>query len=274
MNITTDAKKRIHFISGIIISVMLIATGVLFCFSCYAIYNSAESQMYTYESIGAAFSKISIPVWICVATVILGAILSFVFPVEKEKNKAHVPQSKILNRLYKRIDIEALPENTASEILWKRTVRRILYAATIAIYALRAAHSFIYILNTENFPQADITSEVAKAVLVVLLNLFIPFVIHIAVMFISDSLVKKELVLVKKAITDHGSIAPQKAETRNLISKTKAFFNKNDASAVLTVRVVFLTVGISFVIAGIMNGGANDVLTKAAEICAECIGLG
>ena len=28
------------------------------------------------------------------------------------------------------------------------------------------------------------------------------------------------------------------------------------------------------VVLGVMNGGAQDVLTKAVKICSECIGLG
>nr|WP_251616997.1 CD1871A family CXXC motif-containing protein [Pumilibacter muris] len=31
---------------------------------------------------------------------------------------------------------------------------------------------------------------------------------------------------------------------------------------------------VSFIIAGIFNGGARDVLIKAVNICTECIGLG
>ncbi len=31
---------------------------------------------------------------------------------------------------------------------------------------------------------------------------------------------------------------------------------------------------LSLVVLGVLNGGAQDVLTKAVKICSECIGLG
>ena len=40
------------------------------------------------------------------------------------------------------------------------------------------------------------------------------------------------------------------------------------------VRGVILIVGLLFIVLGILNGGAEDVLGKAVRICTECIGLG
>ena len=39
-------------------------------------------------------------------------------------------------------------------------------------------------------------------------------------------------------------------------------------------RVAILCLGVLFIILGVMNGGARDVLVKAINICTECIGLG
>lgn len=41
-----------------------------------------------------------------------------------------------------------------------------------------------------------------------------------------------------------------------------------------TIRFAILTVALVFIVVGIFNGSANDVLTKAIKICTECIGLG
>ncbi len=40
------------------------------------------------------------------------------------------------------------------------------------------------------------------------------------------------------------------------------------------VQAVVLTAAVIFIIMGIFNGSALDVLTKAIKICSECIGLG
>ena len=40
------------------------------------------------------------------------------------------------------------------------------------------------------------------------------------------------------------------------------------------VRGIVFAVGVTFLVIGILNGGAHDVLIKAINICTECIGLG
>ncbi len=268
------SKKRLHLVLGIIISFMLVVTGVLFCFACYSVYSSAESQMYTYESIGKAFSKIAAPVLICAITVIAGAIVSIFFPIEKEKTRAYVPQAKTLKRLSARVDVESLPEELASEILWKRTVRNLLCACTAVIYVLRIIHVIIYVFDTKNFPQNDITSEVAKASTVISLNFSLLFVITVAVMLINKTLVKKELELVKKAISEYKPSSPKETQNKNFFVKIKNLLVKNEAKTIMASRIVILSAAVTFIVIGVINGGINDVLTKAAEICAECIGLG
>ncbi|MDE7164193.1 MAG: thioredoxin [Clostridiales bacterium] len=40
------------------------------------------------------------------------------------------------------------------------------------------------------------------------------------------------------------------------------------------VRGAVGVIAVVFIIVGIVNGGAHDVLVKAVNICQECIGLG
>lgn len=51
--------------------------------------------------------------------------------------------------------------------------------------------------------------------------------------------------------------------------ETKGQFNKS-----LKIKVVVLAIGLLFFILGLSMGGTEDVITKAAKICTECIGLG
>ena len=41
-----------------------------------------------------------------------------------------------------------------------------------------------------------------------------------------------------------------------------------------TLRAVVVIAAVLLIIAGILNGGALDVLVKAINICTECVGLG
>lgn len=47
-----------------------------------------------------------------------------------------------------------------------------------------------------------------------------------------------------------------------------------DAPRQGAVRLVLAALALLFIILGVMNGGARDVLIKAINICTECIGLG
>ena len=43
---------------------------------------------------------------------------------------------------------------------------------------------------------------------------------------------------------------------------------------IATIRIAFLLIGIGILIYGFASGGTRDVMTKAVNICTECIGLG
>lgn len=49
--------------------------------------------------------------------------------------------------------------------------------------------------------------------------------------------------------------------------------NKSNNTIWLYRSIVFVTAA-ALIISGIINGSADDVLTKAVNICMECIGLG
>ena len=40
------------------------------------------------------------------------------------------------------------------------------------------------------------------------------------------------------------------------------------------IRLALFAAAVLLIVLGSVNGGANDVLAKAARICSECIGLG
>ena len=49
---------------------------------------------------------------------------------------------------------------------------------------------------------------------------------------------------------------------------------QEDGRLALVVRAAVLALAVVFIVLGILNGGLEDVLTKANAICMECVGLG
>ena len=76
-------RKRIHLIYSIVLSVMLMVTGICLCVACLGIYLSGEP--FSREAVALAFGPIAVPVYLCIALVIGGVILDAVYPAEARK---------------------------------------------------------------------------------------------------------------------------------------------------------------------------------------------
>ncbi len=259
-------KKIINTVSDIVISLMLTVTGVLFAVSCYSIYASGESQPFTYESIGAAFDKISIAVYITLALVVLGIVLSIIWPREEAKLRAPRRARSICERLAEKVDIESLQNEQKVKIMRERRLRRVLFYVNIAFIVLSATLPLIYLLNPATFPAVDgeYNSEVIHAFLFYLCMLVPIAAYELAYALACGASYSRESELLRGAIKDGAAL--DKADKTMKNAETKA--------PKLAARIICACVAVVFVVLGIINGGMGDVLAKAVAICAECIGLG
>ena len=55
--------------------------------------------------------------------------------------------------------------------------------------------------------------------------------------------------------------------------KLNPVVSKNNQLGINITRCVVFVTSITFIILGVINGGYNDILVKAINICTECIGL-
>ena len=80
-------------------------------------------------------------------------------------------------------------------------------------------------------------------------------------------------LLVKKSILQETEVYKQIIAGGNKVSPAPA--SDTDKPVLLkTIRCVIFVAALVFIVVGIFNGSASDVLTKAIKICTECIGLG
>ena len=98
-----EKLRKLHLIYGIVLSCLIVLTGICFIVSCVLIYKSG-SRPFTRESISEHFSNIVIPVILCIIGIVGGMVLSF-FSLEKPKLKGIIDTGTILNKLSKKIDI-------------------------------------------------------------------------------------------------------------------------------------------------------------------------
>lgn len=258
-----NIRKRIHLIYGCVLAALTAVLGIALILSALDIYSSGP-RAYSYESIGNAFWRISALVFVVVGGIIGGIVLNLTIPLENQRPKAVRDDVAVMEKLRSRAGIQ--PE-TAKQI----KLRRIYKIATAVVCALIMIPSGIYFMlpflpgwKEKLFTVDNLNGDIIRSVYIVM----IPAVICLALCYVCAMLVRKSLRaeadIYKKALAANATrtTAP-KAETN---SKTPLY--------VWIVRGTVVAVAAAFVVAGIINGGMNDVFTKAVAICTECIGLG
>ena len=275
MKLNDKNKARIRLGYGIALSVILAVVGILFICSCYSIYKSGSSP-FTRESIGAAFSKIALPTYFAIATVIGGGIVAILIPDEKQKLVGIRSARVVLKKLADKVDTEQLDEELASKIVKERSLRSILDKINVAIIAIAAIAPLFYLMNPHNFPavSGEYNAEILHGMLVYLAFLLPVAVYEVVYVILCDRSCNREIELCKVAIKAVGTAPKSEGETECPLCRLVGCLKKNEKQIVLGVRIALVGCAIVFIIAGIANGGMIDVLNKAIKICTECIGLG
>ncbi|MBQ9007934.1 MAG: hypothetical protein IJ088_01205, partial [Clostridia bacterium] len=134
------------------------------------------------------------------------------------------------------------------------------------LFAVCMIPILLYVTRAEHFPgNADLEKVIGALVLHVL-----PWtVIGIGSLMVSTTLLEKSMVRETEAAS--ARMKEEKAAGTVLQARSEVAGNRKG----LTVfRLVFLIAAVLFIIAGVINGGASAVLSKAINICTECVGLG
>lgn len=262
---TQETKKRIHLAYGIVVSAVSILAGICLTAACCNIYYSGvasgASQIYTREIVAESFAKIAIPVYSCLALVIGGIILNIALPLEKAKVKPEKNLPLILSQLRKKTDLDACGESLRNAIRKQRKQRKEL--RDLCIFSLSLASVLILrdVCDAAHW-EANSTPSMVKAVYVMLGTLALPFLVTVFATYRCRKSMEKEIELMRQAAAQ----APKAPET------TAPKVRGNRAASIA--RIAILAIGAALVILGACNEGTADILTKAVNICTECVGLG
>lgn len=275
MKLNENAKKKLHLIYGISLSVLLAVVGVLFIVSCYNIYDSG-AQPFTRESIGEAFGKIAVPVYVTILAIVGGMVINLVFPLEEKKLKGTRSSAATLQSFAKRVDVTSLDEPMREGIEKERRLRRILLIINTILFVLSGTLPLIYLLNPANFPaeSGHYNSEILHGMLFYAISLLPLFIFEITYVIVHDASCVREIAILREAIKLNGISDGTEDECKSILTRLSYFFKKNERPITLGIRIAFVGCGVLFIVLGILNGGMEEVLLKAINICTECIGLG
>ena len=260
---TNKNVKLIMRICGIALSALLICVGILLIISCVSIYRLGD-RPFTPENISNAFSKISIPVYVTLATVVAVAIFSLILPRSEEKARGVLTKKNVLARLSARVDRNGQDENIIAKLDAEQKRRKIMLFVAVGLCILSAVPSLILVLSPSSYT-ADYNASVVTLSYVILPSAFLTMGICVAYNYLEGKSLDRSISLTKSALASQKGMA-QKAPEAQIIDKGQ--------KTVFIFRTALLVVAFALLIVGIVGGGMADVLSKAVNICTECIGLG
>lgn len=255
---TTQHKDRIRRIYGIVLSAVLIFAGLCLMTACYQIYTTGDGT-FSREIVATHFRTIAIPVYLCLAMIIGSFLLELFFPGTVKKAAPEKNDLLILQRLHSKVALESCDENLRSPVLREQKLRRCHRIVTIALLSAGSGIFLCYALNGSNFHQREITDSLIRAMYLLIPCVAVPFGYAVFAAYHSRASIRREISLLKQA------------EATRSPSPAAAVSSGHSG---LILRWIILAVAVVFLIWGYCIGGTADVLTKAINICTECVGLG
>ena len=258
----TDKTKQILRITYYVaVTAALLVAGVCLMAACVAIYRSGPNpgdHPFTREVVAAHFAPIALPVWLCVGIAALGFVLRPLLPAPPTPKADMIPVA--LERVAARTDLTACPAELRAAVEKERRLRHLHNRIALGLFLIGTAVFLWYALDMDHFHISQISPAMTAAMWVLLPCMGIPFAYGVFAAYFGRHSRKRELTLLKQAPAEALSPAP----AQDLPS---------DRWVVLTRRCV-LCVAVALLLFGFIVGGWMDVLTKAINICTECIGLG
>ncbi|MBQ3154763.1 MAG: hypothetical protein IJB88_05975 [Clostridia bacterium] len=248
INIMTIQKIHRFFLS-----ISLAVTGIFLIIGCLMIYRFGAGT-YSREAVADIFSAFAFPICLSPILAVIGWVLDCFFPYADKKQKNKADTAFLLARAYGKKDTDAV----SGEILAERKKRKLHTIVLAIVLALTSIVFLIYACNGSNFDRAEINASMIRAMWVLLPCLAVSFVCGVFVLYCREKSLYRELELVRKL--------PDAEKQTEIVTKT----DKN----VTAVRIILIAAAIVLLGIGLFTGGAADVLTKAINICTECIGLG
>ncbi len=284
--------RKVRSAYAVFLSIFTVVVGGLFIMQTWRIYTSVAQSPFSAESIQKYFRQIAVPVWLWVAAVVGGGVLSYVFKEEKTRPKAYVDVRVSLRRVKTRLPMagyssEALKTQKQEENF--RMYTAILCGVTAIILG---AFALLILLNVHYVPwitraffaqHEGLVDRLFQTALFTLLALGA----LAAGSVLTERSYKRErqtyidiLAEAKKAPKGEETKESQPAKAQGgfsaLLEKIACWKKSSSLKeeVVFVVRIGVAVVGVAFFVWGICNGGMADVFLKAINICTQCIGLG
>ena len=247
-------KKIIRVVYYVLVTLMLAVAAVLLMEACVGIYRTGDHP-FTREVVAAALDSIAVPLYVCLGLLAVGIILHPLLPTADEADPDR--DRAVLKRLLSRDVGEVCSPELAAAIRKEHNSRLLHRGITLGLLAVGAAGFLWYALDFAHFTMENINGSMIAAMWVLLPCVGIPFAYGVFTAYYGRVSIRREIALLRQL---PGQPAPAPAPKK--------------AVGITVARCVIIGVAIGFIAGGLTYDGWADVLTKAINICTECIGLG
>ncbi len=250
--------EKLLKIYGILLAVCTVFVGICLMVACYGIYAAGGQQPYTPETVAAAFSPIRVPVYLWILMVLLSIAFRFIFPKAYKEPPLRNQPAMTLKRMHKRRDLDAGSDELKAAVAKQRRLRKTLSIVSAVVCGICFLLFLTHALNANNFHQSEINQSMIQAMYVLAPCLATSAGFGLFVSYRSRASMLTESELLKQC--------PKR--TQELQEKTLPEY-------ILPVcKTVLIVLAVGLLVYGFLSGGTADVLTKAKNICTECVGLG
>ena len=250
---TQDKIKRVHRFYSWGLAAILVIVGILMILSCLDIYNSGP-RAYSAETITLHFQRIAIPVYIAIAGIIGGIALNLFLPFPSQRAKSLITAQESMLRMQQKVSIPPVQKEIR--------MRLVLRVITAVIFTGLMIYPAIYYLQPGHFTVEHLNNNVIRAVTITMIPATVGLALCWGCQLLLNASYRRETAIYKQALVDGQRVV------KSPIEDVKC------CRGLHWLRIALAAVAAIFIIVGIFNGGAEDVLKKAIAICTECIGLG
>ena len=268
-----NKSEKVRRIYAIVLSVLIVATSIaLICVAADIYYSGKGTDViYSPAIVADRLKKLAIPLMIVIAAIIAGAL----FPLYETKAKRLSEET--LRKLQRRMPKEGEGEEfaAAQTAYRKMKITKIaVWCSGIAVALAGSVIVLVYLCIAEHFTGTDFTAlvtHILNLVKVAMPCTVVALGVLIAASYVNGYCSKKQVEAIKTMIR-FGSKEVELPSELKVLDKVNKVASHD--ITLWVVRGVVFALAVTFIILGILNGGARDVLVKAINICTECIGIG
>ncbi len=257
MNTKTVKALRLGY--GILTGLAAIVAGICLMGACLGIYRSGGDQTYTAAKVAQYFAPIATPVYLALALAIGSFILDFLLPRDSRKKKPEKNYGAVLRRLMEKRSLTQGDPQVLQGMLKAENTRRFHWLVSIVLLVAGSVLFLIFGADPRQFGMTGINESMAQAMYIMLPCLGVPFGYAVFAAYYNKVSLQKQADLARQL---------------PIVEKTAAPSVPQGSKSVQIARCILLCVALACLIYGFMAGGTADVLTKAVNICTECVGLG